>query len=67
MKFKAVVFTLVVLFAACFALTGIASAKTVGIVMPTKSLERWNRDGDYLKQKDMMSASVSQTIAGKRH
>ena len=24
-------------------------AKTVGIAMPTKSLERWNRDGDYLK------------------
>ena len=25
-------------------------AKTVGIVMPAKSLERWNRDGEYLKQ-----------------
>ena len=24
-------------------------AKTVGIAMPTKSLERWNRDGDYLQ------------------
>ena len=24
-------------------------AQTVGIAMPTKSLERWNRDGDYLK------------------
>ena len=23
--------------------------KTVGIAMPTKSLERWNRDGEYLK------------------
>lgn len=23
--------------------------KTVGIAMPTKSLERWNRDGDFLK------------------
>ena len=23
--------------------------QTVGIAMPTKSLERWNRDGDYLK------------------
>ena len=22
--------------------------KTVGIAMPTKSLERWNRDGSYL-------------------
>ncbi len=26
-------------------------AKTVGIAMPAKSLERWNRDGEYLKQK----------------
>ena len=28
-----------------------ASGKTVGIAMPTKSLERWNRDGEYLKQQ----------------
>lgn len=26
-------------------------AKTVGIAMPTKSLERWNRDGSYLKEE----------------
>lgn len=26
-----------------------AGQKTVGIAMPTKSLERWNRDGEYLK------------------
>ena len=26
-----------------------AGGKTVGIAMPTKSLERWNRDGEYLK------------------
>lgn len=25
--------------------------KTVGIAMPTKSLERWNRDGEYLKNQ----------------
>ena len=25
--------------------------KIVGIAMPTKSLERWNRDGEYLKQQ----------------
>ena len=25
--------------------------KTVGIAMPTKSLERWNRDGEYLKDQ----------------
>jgi putative multiple sugar transport system substrate-binding protein len=26
-----------------------SGTQTVGIAMPTKSLERWNRDGDYLK------------------
>lgn len=26
-------------------------SKTVGISMPTKSLERWNRDGSYLKEQ----------------
>ncbi len=26
------------------------SEKTVGIVMPSKALERWSRDGDYLKE-----------------
>jgi len=26
-----------------------SGSKTVGIAMPTKSLERWNRDGEYLK------------------
>ena len=29
--------------------SGGSGAKTVGIAMPTKSLERWNRDGEYLK------------------
>ena len=29
--------------------TGDSGTKTVGIAMPTKSLERWNRDGEYLK------------------
>ena len=28
-----------------------ASGKKVGIAMPTKSLERWNRDGEYLKSQ----------------
>ena len=28
---------------------GGSGKKTVGIAMPTKSLERWNRDGEYLK------------------
>ena len=30
---------------------GDANAKTVGISMPTKSLERWNRDGAYLDEQ----------------
>lgn len=28
-----------------------SNTKTVGIAMPTKTLERWNRDGSYLKEK----------------
>ena len=31
--------------------TNSAAGKTVGIAMPTKSLERWNRDGEYLKSQ----------------
>ncbi len=30
---------------------GDSSAKTVGIAMPTQSLERWNRDGAYLDEQ----------------
>lgn len=30
---------------------GNTEGKTVGISMPTKSLERWNRDGSYLKEE----------------
>lgn len=36
---------------ACGAKTGSKGQKTVGIAMPTKSLERWNRDGAYLKEQ----------------
>ena len=31
--------------------SGSGSGKTVGIAMPTKSLERWNRDGAYLDEQ----------------
>ena len=31
--------------------SGDATGKTVGIAMPTKSLERWNRDGAYLEEQ----------------
>ena len=51
MKSKKFVFMFAVTFVACLLMTGIGFAKTVGIVMPTKSLERWNRDGEYLKQQ----------------
>ena len=30
---------------------GDAAGKTVGIAMPTQSLERWNRDGAYLDEQ----------------
>ena len=33
------------------AATDDASAKTIGIAMPTQSLERWNRDGSYLDEQ----------------
>ena len=31
--------------------TSDGGTKTVGIAMPTKTLERWNRDGEYLKDQ----------------
>lgn len=31
--------------------SGDSSSKTIGIAMPTKSLERWNRDGSYLEDQ----------------
>lgn len=31
--------------------TNSGDKKSVGIAMPTKSLERWNRDGEYLKEQ----------------
>ena len=35
----------------CVSVMAEAAAKKVGISMPTQSLERWNRDGEYLKQQ----------------
>ena len=31
--------------------TSASGGQTVGIAMPTQSLERWNRDGSYLKEQ----------------
>ena len=35
----------------CVSVMAEGAAKKVGISMPTQSLERWNRDGEYLKQQ----------------
>lgn len=35
----------------CVSAMAEGAAKKVGISMPTQSLERWNRDGEYLKQQ----------------
>ena len=51
-KVLAMILALVMVVA--LASTGLAfadDAKTVGISMPTKSLERWNRDGSYLQEQ----------------
>ena len=44
---KKVLFLFVVL-ALCLSVTG-AFAEKVGVSMPTKDLQRWNQDGDYMK------------------
>ena len=47
-------FTLFLALALLLGLCVVASAeggKTIGIAMPTQSLERWNRDGEYLKEQ----------------
>jgi len=51
MKCKKIVCLLVVASVVLFLFAGIGFAKTVGIVMPTKSLERWNRDGEFLRRQ----------------
>lgn len=51
---KLVALTLALIMVFALASMGMAfadDAKTVGISMPTKSLERWNRDGSYLKEQ----------------
>ncbi len=55
MKRKFLCIALVVAMIASLLLTGCGGSgsgkKKVGISMPTKSLERWNRDGSYLKEQ----------------
>ena len=51
-KLIALALALIMVFALASIGTAFADdAKTVGISMPTKSLERWNRDGTYLKEQ----------------
>ena len=48
------VITLVLALALVLSLCSVGFAeegKTVGIAMPTRSLERWNRDGEYLQEQ----------------
>ena len=51
---KIIALLLALVMVVALASTGLAfadDAKTVGISMPTKSLERWNRDGSYLQEQ----------------
>ena len=51
-KILALTLALVMIFAlACSSMAFAEDAHKVGISMPTKSLERWNRDGAYLKEQ----------------
>ncbi len=51
-KVLALTLALVMVFAlACSSLAFAEETHKVGIAMPTKSLERWNRDGAYLKEQ----------------
>ena len=49
-KILAIALALSMIFALC-AVAASAEGGKVGISMPTKSLERWNRDGSYLKEQ----------------
>ena len=53
-KYLSILLALVMMFSLAAMTPAVVSAeeqKTVGIAMPTKSLERWNRDGTYLKEE----------------
>lgn len=49
-KVLALALALCMIFALC-AVSASAEGDLIGISMPTKSLERWNRDGSYLKEQ----------------
>ena len=49
-KFVALMLALIMALSVC-AVASAEGAKKVGIAMPTKSLERWNSDGEYLEKQ----------------
>ena len=50
-KIVSLVLALALVLGLCSFATAEGAAKKVGIAMPTQSLERWNRDGTYLKEQ----------------
>ena len=50
-KYVALLLALVMVLSVCSFAAAEGTAKKVGISMPTQSLERWNRDGEYLKEQ----------------
>ena len=50
-KLVSLVLALALVLGLCSFATAEGAAKKVGIAMPTQSLERWNRDGAYLKEQ----------------
>lgn len=50
-KILAIALALCMIFALCAISASADDGDLVGISMPTKSLERWNRDGSYLKEQ----------------
>ena len=50
-KFVALMLALILALSVCAVASAGEAKKKVGIAMPTKSLERWNSDGEYLEQQ----------------
>ena len=50
-KFVALMLALIMALSVCAVASAEGAAKKVGIAMPTKSLERWNSDGEYLEKQ----------------
>ena len=57
-KFVALMLALILALSVCAVASAGEAKKKVGIAMPTKSLERWNSDGEYL-EKQFQDAGVT--------